>query len=101
MILFKIGWICDVVGKLLIASASAKVVLNYVKEQLTGSKLGEKIIPYIDGLVTLIASIDVTINKVASMFCGIIPQTYKVLSVDEALHNMNRASAALDELNKK
>lgn len=24
MILFKIGWICDVVGKLLIASASAK-----------------------------------------------------------------------------
>lgn len=93
--LIRAPWICSIVTKTVTGLSAAIVVLNYVKEQIGGSEVGDKIVPTIEKVTELVNSILAALTKVGNVLCGSMPVQVSIASVDDAVNVIDRISTEL------
>lgn len=99
---FNLGKICDIVTSVRKALAAAVEVLNFVRKEVEGSPLGEKIVPVLNTINDGIAIIKRGLDFVASLIgCGeVVEVSAASANLDESLKKFNGALDNLKKLSK-
>lgn len=94
----KAPWLCEIVSKVATGVASALTVINFIKEQVDGSEVGEKVVETLTDVAEfLTAALDI-LNKASEFLCGNEVQANSVEDIDEAIINLKATSASLKNL---
>lgn len=92
----SLNYICETVQKLLLGLTSALNVLNYIKDQIIGSKIADKIIPMLDKVIKGIETFKTSAEAIAKIICGteVVAQA-KSMSLQESLDQLDKITSEL------
>jgi len=97
--MFRAGWLCEAITKLISGFTSTVTVLDFVIRELSGSPLGAKVLVYLMATKVLIESALNVLTKIGTFVCGKDAVTEaRAQSVEVALRNIKDKSKELDQL---
>ncbi len=99
LLMFRAGWLCQAVTKLISGFTSAITVLNFVIKEISGSPLGAQVLVYLQAIKDLLESALNVLTKIGTFVCGVeAVAEAKTQSVESALRNIRDKSTDLKKL---
>lgn len=96
---FKAKWMCKTVTAVITGLVSAKVIGEYVITELTGSEIGDKVIPYIRKYISFCDSVIAVLQKAAGFVCGsaVTIAATQTMSLEDAIKNIDQIEKDMKE----